>query len=103
MNRDKQLIPGRHPYWALDATPNSTVSLAVVDPFVHLAAAIVMRTILDLHCSRSSWLTIVDCLNFLLNPNGAELYLEVIGYKMDPIDLLACVINGDIVYAGSTY
>ncbi len=80
-----------------------TSSLAIVDPFIHLAAAIVVRAILDLHSSRSSWLTIADCLRFFLDPDGAELFLEVIGYRMDPIDFLSCVINGDIVYAGSSY
>jgi hypothetical protein len=103
MNQNKQRVQGRHPYWDLDATPDPTSSLAILDPFVHLAAAIVVRAILDLHSSRSSWLTIVDCLYFFLIPDGAGFFLEVIGLKMDPIDLLAWVINGDIVYAGSTY
>jgi hypothetical protein len=103
MNLNRQSIPGRHPYWDLNETPDPTSSLASVDPLARLAAAIVVRAILDLHNSRSSWLTIVECLNFFLNPDGAELYLEVIGYKMDPIDLLTSVINGDIVYAGSSY
>jgi hypothetical protein len=40
---------------------------------------------------------------FLLDPDGAELFLDVMGYRMDPIDLLDCVIRGDIVYAGSSY
>jgi hypothetical protein len=93
----------RHPYWDLDKTPDPTSSLAVVDPLARLAAAIVVRAILDLHSSKSSWLTTVECLNFLLNPDGAELYLDVIGFGMDPIDLLTCVIDGDIVYAGSSY
>ncbi len=103
MNLNRQSIPVRHPYWDLDETPDPASSLASVDPLARLAAAIVVRAILDLHNSRSSWLTIVDCLNFFLNPDGAELYLDVIGYKMDPIDLLTSVINGDIVYAGSSY
>ena len=103
MNLNRQSIPGGHPYWDLNETPDPTSSLASVDPLARLAAAIVVRAILDLHNSRSSWLTIVECLNFLLNPDGAELYLDVIGYKMDPIDLLTSVINGDIVYAGSSY
>jgi len=103
MNLNRQSIPGRHPYWDLDVTPDPTSSLASVDPLARLAAAIVVRAILDLHNSRSSWLTIVDCLYFFLNPDGAELYLDVIGYKMDTIDLLTSVINGDIVYAGSSY
>jgi hypothetical protein len=93
----------RHPYWDLDETPDPTSSLAVVDPLARLAAAIVVRAILDLHSSKSSWLTVVDCLYFFLKPDGAGFFLEVIGLKMDPIDLLTCVINGDIAYAGSSY
>jgi len=103
MKRTKLTLHREQSYWDLDATPDPTSSLASVDPLARLAAAIVVRAILDLHNSRSSWLTIVECLNFFLNPDGAELYLEVIGYKMDPIDLLTSVINGDIVYAGSSY
>ncbi len=103
MNRNRQSIPVRHPYWDLDETPDPASSLASVDPLARLAAAIVVRAILDLHSSKSSWLTVVDCLNFFLDPDGAELFLDVIGYRMDPIDLLACVIRGDIVYAGSSY
>jgi hypothetical protein len=103
MIRNKQSIPMRHPYWDLDETPDPDSSLASVDPLVRLAAAVVVRAILDLHSSKSSWLTVVDCLNFFLDPDGAGLYLDVIGYRMNPIDLLDCVIRGDIVYAGSSY
>jgi hypothetical protein len=87
----------------LDETPDTDPSLASVDPLARLAAAVVVRAILDLHSSKSSWLTVIDCLNFFLDPNGAELFLDVIGYRMDPFALLACVIRGDIVYAGSSY
>ena len=103
MIRKKQLIPMRQPYWDLDETPDPDSSLASVDPLARLVDAIVVRAILDLHSSKSSWLTVVDCLNFFLDPDGAELYLDVIGYRMDPVDLLDCVIRGDIVYAGSSY
>ena len=103
MNLNRQSILVRHPYWDLDETPDPASSLASVDPLERLTAGIVVRAILDLHNSRSSWLTIIDCLYFFLHPDGAELFLDVIGYKMDPFDLLACVIRGDIVYAGSTY
>jgi hypothetical protein len=103
MIRNKQSIPGRHPYWDLDETPAPDSSLASVDPLALLAAAIVVRAILDLHSSKSSWLTVVDCLNFFLDPDGAELYLDIIGYRIDPVDLLDCVIRGDIVYVGSSY
>ena len=103
MNQNKQQSQARHPYLDLDATPDPTSSLAIVDPFVHLAAAVVVRAILDLHNSRNSWLTIIDCLEFFLKPDGAGFFLEVIGFRMDPIDLLICVIDGDIAYAGSSY
>jgi hypothetical protein len=103
MNQNRQSIPVRHPYWDLDETPDPTSSLACVDPLARLAAAVVVRAILDLHSSRSSWLTVADCLRFFFDPDGAELFLDVIGCRMDPIDLLACVIRGDIVYVGSTY
>jgi len=101
--RNKEQSQARHPYLDLDATPDPTSSLAIVDPFVHLAAAVVVRAILDLHNSRNSWLTIIDCLEFFLKPDGAGFFLEVIGFRMDPIDLLTCVIDGDIFYAGSSY
>jgi hypothetical protein len=103
MNWNRRSILERDPHSNLEKIPKSTSSLAIVDPFVRLAAAIVVRAILDLHSPRSSWLTIVVCLRFFLDPDGAELYLEVIGYRMDSFDILTCVINGDIVYAGSAY
>jgi hypothetical protein len=100
MNQIKQPTQGIRLGSRCDA--RSTSSLATVDrlPFTW---QLLCAAILDLHNSRSGWLTIVECLNFFLNPDGAELYLEVIGYRIDPIDLLTSVINGDIVYAGSSY
>jgi hypothetical protein len=103
MIRNKQSIPQGHSYSDPQSFLDPGSSLASIDPIARLAAAIIVRAILDLHNSKSSWLMVIDCLDFFLDPNGAELFLDVLGYRMDSFALLACVIRGDIVYAGSSY
>ena len=73
---------------------DQSASRGVIEPEARLVAGILAQTFFDLRST--DVLKSVDALLFFMDPEGAEIYLDAMGYQMEPHKILIKLLGGDL-------
>lgn len=76
------------------STMDPPASLGVIEPHARLLAGVLAQTFFDLRSNDP--LKSIDALLFFMDPEGAETYLDAMGYQMEPYKILGKLLGGDI-------